>query len=155
MVFVFVRPLKIHEPRIPLATESGDRINAPMDKDSKFCVLVPLGNFVGLKRFPIGTKRTFAVCAIDVGENRRARTIIFRARFLPHLIDSLGSFLGGGSSRWRSLSEGQKRNAGEALDQPDRRSYRSGKQHGVIFLLRRHIQSQSQPVWTPKKNTPR
>src|SRR5271168_556579 len=54
VVFVLFGIFAIHVAWIPLIAESGDGIDAPMDKDAKLGVFVPLGNFVGLEGLPIG-----------------------------------------------------------------------------------------------------
>src|SRR5208283_1893758 len=46
VVFIFSGPLLVHHARIPLAAKGRDGINAPMDKDAKLGVLVPIRGFV-------------------------------------------------------------------------------------------------------------
>src|SRR5579859_6090560 len=56
MVFKFPGFGPVHFAGIPFGAEGGNGVNAPMDEDAEFGVLVPLGNFVLFEGLPVGTK---------------------------------------------------------------------------------------------------
>ena len=52
MVFEFGTSFKIHIARIPFIPKGRDRIDSPVNENSKFAVLIPVGNLVLPQRFP-------------------------------------------------------------------------------------------------------
>src|SRR5579871_476719 len=93
----FLAALLVHVMAIPLISESGDRIHAPVYEDSKLCIPVPLWHVICLERFPIGGKGTGMNDRIDVLENICSRAIMFPDGLLPSPVDSHRILFAGGS----------------------------------------------------------
>ena len=58
MMLILRRTLDVHIAGIPFAAEGRNTVDAPVDKDTEFGVLIPRGNPIGGQRFPgvlIGT----------------------------------------------------------------------------------------------------
>src|SRR5580693_7390944 len=87
VMFVFVGTLAIHVARVPLATECGYGIDAPVNEDAELRVLIPFGDLIFLQRFPVGTERAVVTLAIYFLEEGCARIIVFRTGFLPGLVN--------------------------------------------------------------------
>jgi len=69
VVLVFLRPLCVHLPGVPLAAERWDGIHAPVDEDAECGLLIPIGHLVFLQRFVIGAERAFAVYLFHLLQN--------------------------------------------------------------------------------------
>ena len=54
VVLMVARALDVHVARVPLVAKGGHRVDAPVDKDAEFGVLVPLGHAELPERFPGG-----------------------------------------------------------------------------------------------------
>src|ERR1700730_16007235 len=100
MVFVHFGIFAVHIPWIPLATERRHRVNAPMDEDAELCVLVPLGNFIFLKRFPIGAEWTLVTGMVHFREGIRTGSVVLGTGLLPIAINHCW-FLRGRGGGWR------------------------------------------------------
>src|SRR5690242_9093197 len=94
---VFWRSLDVHHSRIPFATESRNRIRSPMNKNPELRVLVPLGHFVVLQRFPVRSIAPLAIRVFNVLQKLCSLPVILAACLLPDLIDSFWRF----RRRWR------------------------------------------------------
>src|SRR5579884_3265274 len=89
MMLIFWRSGHVHISWIPFIAESWNRVGSPIDENAELSVLVPFGNFVPLKRFPVGAERTLLIHFVDMFQQVCACCVVFAARFLPNLIDAL------------------------------------------------------------------
>ena len=87
VVPVFWGSLDVHHSRIPFAAKSGNRICAPVDKNSELRIFVPLRSFVILQRHPVGAIGPFTTPVFDVFQERCALRVILAAGLLPDFID--------------------------------------------------------------------
>ncbi len=109
--------LLVHIAGIPFVFRAGDRVDTPVNEDAEFGVLIPLGNFVVAKSFPVRGVGAGGDLLIDVAEDGGARGVVFGDGTLPFAIDFGGGFGGGGGSEWVSGLRGGDRSEEESEEE--------------------------------------
>ena len=101
--------LLIHVAGIPLVLRAGNGIDAPMNEDAEFGILIPLRHLEAAQGIPVGAKGAVIGLSVEGMENGGARSIVFGDGGLPFMINFDGGFGGGrGSERVGGLGAGQR-----------------------------------------------
>src|SRR6185312_4365600 len=87
LVFVIFRAYSIHLTGILLAAECGHGVQAPMNKNAKLRVLVPVGDLIPGQRLPIRTERAIGRLAIDSLQNLFSSGVVLGTGLLPDVIE--------------------------------------------------------------------
>ena len=77
----------IHVAGVPLVLGRGHRVDAPVDEDAEFCVLVPLRLLVLDERGPVGAKGAVVSLALGLGKEAVALRVVLAHRLLPFFVD--------------------------------------------------------------------
>ena len=82
--------LVVHVAGIPLILGRRNGVDAPVDEDAEFRVLVPLRLLILDERGPIGTIGTVVRLAVGFGQKAIAFRVVLADRLLPFAVDLLG-----------------------------------------------------------------